>query len=170
MKKDTKKRLGALIVILIFGMSSLAFIIIGIGGQGSGSNTNNNEQLQDDLQDYIVEYELDSATRQQIISAGFTLVTYYYTEEKIIVDLYPKKYSLNTGQPQIIVEKIKSDKDSMTISSSQNTETIDNLTDENIFNVLCRTLSVTPLDCVLAGGIGNNTEENSNTNNTNETG
>src|SRR3989344_4941178 len=157
MKKDTKKRLGALIVILIFGMSSLAFIIIGIGGQGSGSNTNNNEQLQDDLQDYIVEYELDSATRQQIISGGFTLVTYYYTEEKIIVDLYPTKYALNTGQPQIIVEKVKSDKDSMTISSSQNTETLENLEDQSIFSVLCKTLIVTPLDCVFIQGLENNT-------------
>jgi len=167
MKKDTKKRLGAFIIILIFGMSSLAFIIVGIGGQGS---TNNNDQLQQDLQDYIVEYEIDPAVRQQILSSGFTLVTYYYTEEKIIVDLYPKKYALNTGQSQIFVEKIKSDKDSMTISSSQNTETIDNLTDENIFNALCRTLVVTPLDCVLTGDIGNNTQGNTNTNNTNETG
>ena len=41
---------------------------------------------------------------------------------------------------------------------------------ENIFNALCRTLSVTPLDCVLSGGLGNTTEENISTNNTNETG
>ena len=154
MKKDTKKRLAALIVILIFGMSSLAFIITGISGQ---NNQPSDTKLQDDLQDYIVEYELDSATRQQIISAGFTLVTYYYTEEKIIVDLYPTKYALNTGQPQIIVEKVKSDKDSMTISSSQNTETLENLEDQSIFSVLCKTLIVTPLDCVFIQGLENNT-------------
>ena len=167
MKKDTKKRLGAFIIILLFGMSSLAYIIVGIGGQGS---TNNNDQLQKDLQDYIVEYEIDPDVRQQIISTGFTLVTYYYTEPEVDVDSFPQKYALNTGQPQIFVEKIKSDKHSITISSSQNTETIDNLTDENIFNALCRTLSVTPLDCVLSGGLGNTTEENIITNNTNETG
>ena len=168
MKKDTKKRLGAFLVILLFGMSSLAYVVVGIYGKSSNSNSNNNDQLQKDLQDYIVEYEIDPAVRQQIISGGFTIVTYYYTEQKIDVESFPKKYALNTGQPQIFVEKIKSNKDSLTIFSSQNTETLDNLTDENILNVLCRTLVVTPLDCVLTGEILNTTG-NTTPNDTNET-
>jgi hypothetical protein len=147
MKKDTKKRLAALAIILLFGMSSIAFVVIGIGGQGSTQS--DNDQLQQDIQDYVVEQELDPTIRQQIISAGFTLITYYYTEPAVDVYSLPQKYALNTGQPQIIVERIKSNQDSMTISSAQNTETIDNLTDSSILDVLCRTLIVTPLDCVL---------------------
>src|SRR3989338_5629545 len=104
MKKSTKKILMALGIILIFGMSSIAFVATGL--LGGTQNTNQFTPLESP----VVEGELDPIYESTYVGNGFTWVKFYYTyatqEFLSFMDSFPQSFATPTGQFQIIVQKI----------------------------------------------------------------
>lgn len=144
MNRATKKRLMALIIVLTFGLSSVAFVVSGITG-----SLINTQQFKP-LEGYVLEGEINPYVESQYIQNGYTFLKYYYTSEvPEYINAMPTSFPTNDGQIQLIVVKIKSSEDFVTISSINGAKEIKNITQETIINDLCNSLLVTPVECSL---------------------
>jgi hypothetical protein len=148
MKKHTKQYLIVLFIILIFGMSTIAFVTTGFLG-GTGGN-----QFKP-LASPIVEGELDPIYENTYIQKGFTWLKFYYTDADprflAFIDSLPEAYATNTGQTQMIVQKINKDyagkQQYVVVSSQQGVDEIENPDKMKIVNSLCALLTFIPAEC-----------------------
>jgi len=152
MKKSTKKLLMALGIILIFGMSSIAFVATGL--LGGAQNTNKFTPLESP----VVEGELAPIYESTYVGNGFTWIKFYHTnatqEFLSFMDSLPQSFTTTGGQFQIIVQKINSkylnETNYMIITSNAGQESFSDVSEQKVFDSLCRLLTVTPIDCTLA--------------------
>ncbi len=151
MKKSTQRYIMVFSIILIFGMSSIAFVATGLFG-----NSGDQQQQQfKPLPNPVVEGELEPVYENTYVQNGFTWLKFYYKEPKqeflLFVDSLPQAYTTNTGQTQLIVQKINSEyagnENYIIISSQQGVENIEELNESKIINSLCRLLTVVPAEC-----------------------
>lgn len=148
MKKSTKKTIAALVIILIFGMSSIAFIVTSAFPGGE------QEQFQP-LTNFVVEGDIDPAYEATYVQNGFTWMKFYYEEADPIflsfIDSLPATYVTGFGQQQLVVQKINSaygnSSQYAAISSLQGLEEIENPDEVKLTESLCRLLVVTPSEC-----------------------
>lgn len=153
MKKSTKKTMTALIIILIFGFSSIAFVASSVfyGGGNSGSGGQSQEFMP--LDNFVIEGEIDSFTQDVYVQNGFTFLKVYHTGDEDIsfVDSLPQLMTTPTGETQLIVQKIPSSVASASIINLQAFETLEEeeITQEAMFTALCKNLVFTPTDCLL---------------------
>ncbi len=150
MKKSTKKIIISIVIILVLGMSSIAFVATGLLG-----NTQQQQQSQQ-LTSPIVKGEVDAATETAYIQNGFTWVKYYYTEKDpsftFFIESLPQAYPTASGQPQIIVQELNEQ-----YSNETNYVTITSLAGQESFSAdptkivssLCNLLTITPFECLI---------------------
>ncbi len=143
MKKATKQKLMVLFIVIIFSMSSIAYII------NNFTNQKTNEFS------FIMDKELEPQTEYELIQNGFTSLKFFYsndTDKSIIdyVNSLQERFKTNDGYIQIILQKIKSNSTYIIVSSLNGEKVIENLTQENVFSSLCDIVIVTPVECLIS--------------------
>ena len=163
MKKITKQRIGVLMVASIFFMSTIAYVIT--------STINPPEEQAEELKEFVIEGELDPETENEYLRIGFTSMKFYYSNEDLIfyIDNLPNYLRTNKNQIQLIVQKIPSNETFTIITGPYGEEELRNVTQDSIFNALCRILSVTPVECGYEELVNITTTGNMTGNTTNST-
>jgi hypothetical protein len=148
MRKSTKKTIMALVIVLLFGMSSIAYVVLSI------SNPARPEEGFKPLEKYVIDYELNRITENEYINRGFTIFRFYYsdkTDASLVsyVDQLPNILKTDSNQIQLIVQKLPSNNTYADIVNYYVQEELENLTEESIFDSLCANLLSSPLECSL---------------------
>lgn len=143
MKKSTANKLFVVFVILIFGMSSIAYVITSFGSEP--------EEGFQPLKNYVVDGEVDPVTKDAYIQNGYTFLTFHYADDELTsyIDGLPDSTRTNTGNMQLVVEKIEDEETYVLIYNLNGERDIRNLTQDNIFSTLCEILTMTPPECAL---------------------
>jgi hypothetical protein len=170
MKKSTKKTIMALSIVLIFGLSSIAFFFTGITGYGAQQQSQEFKPLTTN----VVEGKLDPLYKETYVNNGYTWVEFYYGDKQNIfmsfMDSLPSSFTTPTGQPQIVVQKFNETYANESIyfimTSNYGVEKFSGDEADKMFDVLCRLLTFTPIECSFNNltASGNAAEANSNTN------
>lgn len=145
MRKVTKQRLIVIVIILIFGLSSIAFVA------NSFANQSTNQEVKP-LTYFVIEGDLDQQTESAYYQGGFTFLK-VYTSDKALKDFVatlPNQMQTSAGQTQLIVQRYESNETYIKITNIQaNEELTENITQQIITKTLCDYLVVTPLECAL---------------------
>src|SRR3989344_8036878 len=133
MKKSTKKTIMALFIVIIFGMSSAAFVFSGFGG-----NLGQQDELKP-LDKYVVDGPINPQLENAYIQNGVTFLKLYHNElidRRIVsfLDQAPETFTTPVGQVQLIVVKINSTENYVDIINLNGENRIDTLTQENIIS------------------------------------
>jgi len=148
MKKSTQKTLMAISIILIFALSSIAFVFSGFQ---SGQSTNNLKPLEN----FVVDGEINQNLENTYVKNGFTFLKFYYnesTDSNILnmINNVPESFSTPSGQQQVIVIKIKSQETYAKILNINGENDVFNITTDKIFDALCSSLIVMPTECTIS--------------------
>jgi len=147
MKTKHKQMMIALVMVLIFGFSSIAFIASSLGGQSSTTGG----EIQP-LTSSIIEDEIDFATKNAYIQGGFTFLTYYSNGYDFQFDNFlnnlPQQTALPSGQTQLFIVKAEGSTN-IQIESMTGFESLNDTDSEKVFEKLCGLLSFTPVECAL---------------------
>lgn len=142
MKKSTKKTIMALSIVLVFGMSSIAYVVVSFTGGPVQSEFK-------PLDNFVVDGELEPTTAYQYYSWGYTFLKFYYTDDiPDFINSLPDMFMTSDSRVQLIVEKIPANDTYINIMNFNSEETVYNLTEEAVYEALCNTLLVTPIDCL----------------------
>lgn len=139
--------LMALFIVIIFGMSSLAFVVL------YGTGPVEPQQQQNTLDSFVIDGDINQALEFEYINKGYTFLRFYYVDNEpllSIVEQIPDTYPTNLNQRQVFVLKIPSNETYMKISNLNGENEIYNITNEKIFDIMCENLIVTPSECGLA--------------------
>jgi len=146
MKKSTKKLIMALAIILIFGLSSIAFIATGILGQ----------PLQDQIKPFesnIVDGPISIATENAYIQGQFTFLRFHYKEKDILynyTEQLPDIMATPGGEKQLVVNRLAANKTQVEIINLNGNFEVLDITQQGLFDALCERVLYTPTDCLLA--------------------
>ncbi len=140
----------SLFIVIIFGMSSIAFVV------SSFSGSSDTQQQTQKLNSYVIDGDIDPAVENTYVNAGFTFLKLYKNENTssdIIpyVNQAPDTFKTNNGQTQLIVQKIDSGTSYVKILNVNGEHDIFNVTVGNIFDGLCTHLVALPAECALHG-------------------
>ncbi|MFH0948873.1 MAG: hypothetical protein V1802_00110 [Candidatus Aenigmatarchaeota archaeon] len=156
MKKSTKQKIIVLFIVLVFSMSSLAYIISSVTGYG-----NENQNKIKPLDEFVIDGEIDKAVEDQYIQNGFTFLKFYYAEADPMFMTYieslPDMTAISSGQKQLFVQKIESVNNTIVISNMNGENELTNITQSAVFESLCETLVMPPIECGLSKLIENTT-------------
>ena len=154
MKKESKKQIMVLLIVLIFFGSTFAYVIL--------STFKEPEKPNEMPTSYILNYRLNETIEAQLLSRGFTSVQYFYkTPNSAIIsylDKIPEDFKIimgNQEQIQTYVQKINytynnTDSYIAVKSIANQIEIIDeNITEKNIYEALCKTVISPPGECGL---------------------
>ncbi|MFA4819513.1 MAG: hypothetical protein WC613_00980 [Candidatus Aenigmatarchaeota archaeon] len=149
MRKSTQKTLMALSIILIFALSSIAFVF-----SGFQTNQNTNTELKP-LESFVVDGEINQNLENTYVQNGFTFLKFYYNEstDSDIVNMIssvPESFTTPTGQQQVIVIKIISQETYAKILNINGENLVYNITTDKIFDALCLNLMVMPTECTIS--------------------
>ncbi|HIG96808.1 MAG TPA: hypothetical protein HA230_00460 [Candidatus Aenigmarchaeota archaeon] len=149
MRKSTQKTLMALSIILIFALSSIAFVFSGFQ---SGTNTNTDLKP---LESFVVNGEINQNLENAYLQNGFTFLKFYYDESADsnivnMIDSVPESFTTPSGQQQVIVIKIKSQETYAKILNINGENDVFNITTDKIFDALCSSLIVMPTECTIS--------------------
>lgn len=153
MRKSTKQKIAVLTIIILFGMSSIAYIITGLFG------TREDAQKPKALDSFVVDSELDSITESDYYRKGFTIMKFYYSEDSLInyVGQLPEMTRAPDGAYQLIVEKIPADSTYVKLAGPYSDEEIKNVSSQAIQDSLCSILYYPPIECALINMQNNST-------------
>ncbi len=98
---------------------------------------------------WIFEESLTEVEKEFLTQRGITIASYYYTEDSSFYELESIVETINSQKPQgqLILEKIKSEEVKIELNSLLDFIVVENLTQEEIFKGLCKTLYYPPADC-----------------------
>ena len=152
MKKVTKHRIMALVIVLIFGLSTVAFVVAGL----RGTDTTNQNSVKS-LNSTIVDGEINTNTENIYIQNQFTFLRLYYRERNALYDYasgLPEVMTLPTGEIQLIVNMLVSNETKAEIVNLNGNFEIQSPTEQKIFDGLCQQLMFTPTDCLVGNFTG----------------
>ena len=144
----------ALFIVIIFGMSSIAFVFL------SNTGTTEEQQQQTMLTDFVVEGDVTEALEFQYTRNGYTFLRFYHVENDPlteIVEQIPDTYLTNINQKQVFVLKIPANETYIKITNLNTEQEYYNVSNEQIFDIMCETLIVTPSECGLRNVLTNMT-------------
>lgn len=145
MRKSTKKLLMALAIILIFGLSTIAFVATGLFG------TPQQSQLQP-LEGYVIDRPIDPQLEAVYVQNQFTFLRFYYREKDALYNYVAQLPDLMPhpgGYVQLIVNRLEAGEPRAEIVNLGGSTDVADLTEEGIFSALCGALIYTPTDCLL---------------------
>ncbi|MFC2143467.1 hypothetical protein ACFLQN_03640 [Candidatus Aenigmatarchaeota archaeon] len=146
MKKTTQSKLMVLFVVLIFGMSTIAYVFM------SATNFGSQESEQTELlEEYIIEGDIDPNIESQYVQNGYTFLKYYYNEGTYFnyLESLPTLFQTNTGQMQLFIVKIPDEREFISINNLNGIQEIEELSEMTIFAELCGNLLSVPAECIL---------------------
>jgi hypothetical protein len=142
MKKKNKQIIMVLFIVIIFGLSSVAFVANNVFGP--------TEQQIIKLDKYIIDGDINETLTYQYINNGYTFLRFYYKENDPFIqyiEQIPESYKTSVDQIQIFVLKIPANETYMKITNLNGVNEIHNLTYEKIFDALCEYLVITTTEC-----------------------
>ena len=147
MKKSTKKTIMALVIILIFGMSSAAFVVSSFGG-----NLSQQQNQLKPLDKYVVDGPIDQQLENKYIQGGVTFLKLYkneHVDSSVIsfVNQAPETFLTPSGQVQLIVIKINATENYANIINLNGENRVDDLSQDKMFDELCKALLSPPTEC-----------------------
>jgi len=167
MRKSTTQKIAALTIVLIFGMSSIAFFFSGFFPQANQQN-----DLKP-LSSFIVEGEVDQRLEDAYYKGGFTWMKFYYADANdplhAVVDQLPELFQAPGRQTQLVVQKLQGNETYIYLYSVNGQEELSDPTEDSIINALCNILTVPPPDCAFLNQTSSGANEinsNSTANNT----
>ena len=145
MKKSIQNKLMVLFVVLIFGMSTIAYVFTSATGFGTPDEVST-------LDNFIIEGDVDPNVEFEYTQNGYTFLKYYYKEGPLLsyVESLPSLFTTNTGQTQLFVVKIPAETESITISNLNGVQEVEDLSATAVFVLLCEYIIVTPAECMLS--------------------
>ncbi len=146
MKKDQKRQLIVLFMVVAMFGSSFAFIIMNAFGE---------EPQQQNSIEFIVDYQLEQWQKDEYISRGFTVMEFHYKEGccqdfLVYINSIPNVDDLKvSGTSQVITQKILSDTENpyVVVESIYGREERNVSSIMDIFSSLCLVLAMPPSDC-----------------------
>ena len=139
-----RKRFFALFIIGTFLLSTIAFVITGLGSTFFAQN-----QQPKVLTSFILSEDIDQVTEQDYVGKGYTFLKYYYNEQPpAFLDALPDAFRAG-NDVQLFVVKIQDSKNYARIVNVNNYFEVNNLTEDGIISELCNRLMVTPVECSL---------------------
>jgi hypothetical protein len=148
MKKSTKKTLAALVIILIFGFSSIAFIVSELAGNPQSG------QLKP-LNSTVVDGPVDPSLESAYIQNQYTFLKYYYSEKDYLYEYVaqlPEIMSLPDGNVQLLVVRLHVNDTNETraeIINLNGDNQVADLSEAGLADALCQQLMFAPTDCLL---------------------
>ena len=146
MKKDTKKQLMALFIVLIFGLSSIAFFFTSFFG-----GLNQQQATTNPLDKFVLDGQIDSKVEDAYYKSGFTWMKVYYTDknEKLysVVEQLPDIFKAPNGQTQLVVQRLQSNSTFISIYSVNGKEEVTSTDENEIVSKLCSIVVLPPADC-----------------------
>ena len=148
MKKSTKKTIMALAIILIFGMSSAAFVVSSFGG-----NLGQQNQLKP-LDTYVIDGPIDAQLENAYLQGGVTFLKLYHNDQMdssviSFANQAPETFLTPSGQVQLIVLKINSTENYVNIVNINGETRVDDLSQDSMFDALCTSLLAPPTECAI---------------------
>ena len=149
MKKSMKKMIFLIFVVITFFGSSIAFVVVNLGGVPQ------QQEKLEPLKSFVIEGDIDPRLEQAYLSNGFTFLKYYYAEKDAVLEQYidalPDLTITNFNQKQLYVQKISSNNNRIIIRgpSGEALLTSGNITEIAIYQTLCSTLLFAPPECAL---------------------
>lgn len=125
-------------IIITFSLSSIAYVVSYYG--------NTTEQTTE-ITDYIIKGEASQQAEYSKLSQGYTIMKFYYADESWLSYIETLPDVTASPSKQLIVEEIVANETYARIMSPINDETIYNITEAVLFDALCRSLYVSPIDC-----------------------
>jgi hypothetical protein len=147
MKKSTKKIVMSLFIILIFGLSSIAYVATSFFGPKENTQQNS-------VQSYFIDGNIDIQTENTYVQNGYTWIKFYSNgndnEFLAFVKNLPNTYTIPSGQHQIIVQKMSTQVDEtyILIESLQGQERVGPEANSTV-DALCKLLTIPPVECAL---------------------
>lgn len=165
MKKETKRQIIVLIIVLIFFSSTIAYVAINAFVPV--------EQERQELNEFIIQGELGQDIETDYLRRGFTILKFYYSskDEKTEAFLNQVQDSFKVqDQVQLIIQLINHsyERDNrtfgnfMVITSANAERELVNATLNDIFDALCDVLLFPPVECGLRAIPKENTTGESN--------
>ena len=147
MKKRTKTAIAAIAMILIFGLSSITYIVFSL--DFIKPENNQQEQQQDDftIEEYVYYEPLTNFRKQELVSRGYTIATANYKtgccqDSIALIQQLPQ-----TFQQQVVVELLQAEENSFTTSSLVGAFSGDIESKEDITATVCKASLSPPPDC-----------------------
>jgi hypothetical protein len=144
MKKSTKKALTSIVIILIFGMSSIAFVMSGLGGQ--------QQQQFKPLESNVVDKKIDTNTENVYLQNHYTFLRFYYTEKNALFEYtatLPDTMTLPSGQAQLIVNRLEGNETKAEVVNINGNYEVTDISETGLFDALCQNIMYTPTECLL---------------------
>lgn len=146
MKKSTKKMLMAACIVLIFVLSSVAFVFSSFGGPGT-----NTVEIKP-LDSFVVDGPISPNTKNAYIQNGFTVMEVYYNSSNSMMGFFeqtPELFKTPDGRTQLIVEKLRASDNYAKIVNANGENYIYNLTASDVVETLCAHLIIQPTECAI---------------------
>ena len=145
MKKSTQKRLMAISIVLIFALSSIAFVFTGFQQP---------QQQIKSLDSFVIDGEIDPQVQAAYVEGGFTFLKLYYNTETSadiigFADAAPSYFTTPNGQVQLVSQKITSGTTYANIVNYQGDKYVANVTVDSLFSAICARLTVQSTECAL---------------------
>ena len=134
MKQDSKKKLYAYFIILMFMMSTFAFFVFQGGGHGGSQ----------DIRQYVYENNVDPTFSDYLVRSGFTVINYNYSDivKKEYVASVPDKFLTGDDMKQVVVILSESDFEYLDITSIKGNKILTNISQETIDDTVCEFILV----------------------------
>jgi len=145
LKSRERRRQFLMYIFLIFTFGAVFAFTFGTAFLSSAPQS---ESEQDIINKFskkrIFDGNLTDKEKWYLINRGFTIATYYYTDNPEFFEL---EEFVDILEGQLIVERIKAKETKIELVSARNSVIIENLSRENLFNALCNVLYYPPPDC-----------------------
>ena len=146
MRRDEKKKLMALTIVLIFGLSSIAFFFTSFFG-----GLNNQQNDIKPLTNFVFDGVVDSRLEDAYYTSGFTWMKVYYADknEKIYtsVEQLPDLFKAPNGQTQLIVQRLSDNSTHISVYSINGREEFEGSDESVLIGKLCSVIVLPPADC-----------------------
>jgi hypothetical protein len=147
-KKQTKKTIMSLAIIITFALSSIAFVF-----SGFLSPQQQTDQMKP-LTSFVVNGDINPQLEQRYLSAGYTFLKFYYNSTidpslVAFVEQAPDTFKTNDGQIQLIVQKYEANENYASIFNINGQNDYYNITHDEVFQGICTQLLATSYECAL---------------------
>jgi hypothetical protein len=144
-KKDFTR---VVVLIFVFGviilfLAEIVFIPLSSSRDTSPTSANPVEFAKKFEKSWIFD-NLTDQEKSYLMGNSRTIATYNYTDSP---QFFEFETIVNEFGGQIVLERAKSDKRVLALQSMRGEETVENLTNQNIFAALCMVLEKPPPDC-----------------------
>jgi len=143
--KDRAKNMAIAFSILVGLLFLIEIVAIPLSYQNPGQGGTNPEDYSTKFQNVWIYDNITQDEKNYLIANSRTVAVYNYTDNPNFFEI---EKTVNELSGQLVLERQKSDQVSMYFQSSRGSETVENLTTQNIFSSLCLVLTAPRVDCV----------------------